>query len=216
MTVYAFPGMVGNVVTLTGKIESSWAEAVRDRAFQVFDTMADLVAGIGSPQVGQMAVITADGVASGVYQCVGAGDQWQLPWNFDWGRTARTVDTTLQSVASTAETVITAAATTFTAVANRLYNIRLNAAFGNPAAAAAVLTARIKDGTTLIEQARPATISSGITWPVSFSVETSLSAGSHTINVTMQSTNASGVNACGAGYPLVVDVYDNGPSGAPS
>lgn len=142
-------------------------------------------------------------------QTAGGGLQGTYPNPTLLIEVARTVDTTLQSVAAITETIITAAATTFTAVAGVKYRITLEGTFRNLAAAVASLTFRIKDGTTLIEQARivgAAPINNTGDVVVKTSVETTLSAGSHTINITMQSSNAAGVSNLATNWPVVVTV----------
>jgi hypothetical protein len=190
----------------------------------VFATAALRDAAIVSPQVGQVCVITVGtapftGVtAPGEYIYCGATDKWQQPWNSSWGEQIRTVDVTAQTNADNTEHVIAAAATALTAVANRLYRIRVEGSWENLLAGAANITLKVKDGVTLIEQARvlwiAATTAAG---SASFVVEIgTLTAGAHTINVTHQSSSASGVTLIASTTPLVITIDDIGPSGAPS
>lgn len=219
MTTYPFPGYVANVTPNGGRIESNWAEAIRDRGFQVFATTSALVAGIASPQDGQVALIVFDGANSGMW--VHSAGAWRPgAWNSALGEITRTVDTTLQSNANNTENIITAAATPFTAQNNRRYRITVSGCWRNLAATAQNITIKVKDGTTLIEQARNPVVPSNNTGDcaLTFSVETTaLTAGSHTINVTQQNAgSASGVSNLASGTPLVVTVDDMGPAGAPA
>lgn len=211
----AFPGYVPDVHS-TDALDPAWGNAIRDRANQVFDTSTNRDAAITVPQVGQTCVLTTLSTA-GEYCYVGAVDGWRPNWNQGWGEVARTVDVSTQAVvADAAEHTITAAATTFTAVANRLYRIRLEGSLTQTAATSVTLTLRVKDNTTLIEQSRSLFPVGAGTFPFAFAVETTLTAGSHTINTTMQNSNAAGVSCPGATTPLTVVIDDIGPSGAPS
>lgn len=214
------PGFVPDVHS-SDALDPAWGNAVRDRAAQVFDTTTNRDAAITVPQAGQVNTLTTLGNA-GLYIYAGPVDLWRPPWNLPWGEVARTVDVTNQGpVADSAEHTITAAATTLTAVANRLYRVTVNIPVRNAATANASITLRCKDGTTLIETARVyavtgTTLAGTADYPASFEVETVLTAGAHTINLTMQSANAAGVQCTAGNIPLTIVVEDIGPSGAPS
>lgn len=70
MTI-AFPGYVSDVTALSDRIKAEWGNAIRDRALQVFDTLAHLASAIPSPQTGQVAVITT-GTDAGMYEYDGS------------------------------------------------------------------------------------------------------------------------------------------------
>lgn len=143
------------------------------------------------------------------------GVRFDPPWAEKWGEVARVVDVTTMGHNDANEHVKTTAATTFTAVANRLYRITPSGMWRQANAAPAGCTIRIKDGTTLIEQGRLVAIPAGSDLPISFSVETALTVGSHTINLTQQSSNASGMTCICGNAPLEMLVEDVGPNGAP-
>lgn len=213
----ALPGYVPDVSD-GDTIVADWGDAIRDRAPQIFADTTTRDAAITSPKVGQSCIITT-GSNAGLYVFAGATDGWRPPWDLEWGELARTVLTTASGVvADAAEHTVTGAATTFTAVANRKYRVTISGAFRPQQAAgtASTVTIKVKDGTTLIEQARAPVVDGSKDAMFSFSVETTLTAGSHTVNVTQQNSNAAGVNQVGTIVPLVVIVEDIGPSGAPS
>lgn len=225
MTI-VLPGYVPDVHTADA-LDPAWGNAIRDRAPQVFTTQATLTAAVVAPQVGQSAVITTGtgaftGMAApGEYIYAGATDGWRPPWNNGWGEVGRSVDVTSANQANSTENVI-AVGTTFTAVANRLYRIRIIVgAIRNNATANATITFKLKDGVTLIEQLRNMAIigtTAGGTFDAMtmFEVETSLTAGAHTINLTIQSSNAAGYLVNAPSSPTVMVIDDIGPSGAPS
>lgn len=211
----AFPGYVPDVHS-SDALDPAWGNAIRDRSNQVFADTTTRDAAIPAPQVGQTCVITT-GSNAGEYCYVGATDAWRPNWNQGWGEVARTVDVTLQTNADSAEHTITAAATAMTAVANRLYRITVSGIWTNLRVGAASIVVKVKDGTTLIEQARSGIAAASVSLPLTFSVETTLTAGAHTINVThQQSTSVDGLSMPGATTPLVITIDDIGPSGAPS
>lgn len=79
---FPYPGYVSDQVALTGRASAAWANAVRDRAVQVFDTTGNRDAAIPSPQAGQLCAITT-GSSAGLYiyfgawiQIVGNDDDW--------------------------------------------------------------------------------------------------------------------------------------------
>lgn len=215
----AMPGYVPDVAS-TDLLDPAWGDAIRDRAPQVFADTTTRDAAITAPIVGMSCYITS-GSNAGHYVYSGAVVGWTKPWNDGWGNVARTVDTSAQSNADATEHVKTGAATTFTALANRKYRISVKLTFRNLAAANATITYKVKDNTTLIEQARivsavGTTLAGTADFVQAFDVETTLTAGSHTINLTHQSSNAAGMNTTGSQSPCVISIDDIGPSGAPS
>src|SRR5258708_332660 len=119
MTTYPFPGYVDDVTALTGRIEASWGNAIRDRSIQVFDTTAHRDTAIPTPQVGQSCVITT-GSTAGVRVYSGATVGWTRPWNMAWGYVGRSVSIT-DHVLITGEQGIDGMSVTWTALANRIY-----------------------------------------------------------------------------------------------
>lgn len=172
---------------------------------------------ITAPLVGMVCVLFNTGEFT---QYMGPVCGWRPPWNLGWGELARTVVTTAQNNVNVTENTITGAATAITAVPNRKYRIRIDGAWrlGQALGALATLRLKIKDGTTLIEQERSPLITGGSDYPTGFAVETALSIGAHTINVTQQTLGAAAVsvNQVGTLVPLVLTVDDIGPSGNPS
>lgn len=211
MTI-AFPGYVADVVALTGRIKAEWGNAIRDRSNQVFDTMAHLVAGIASPQVGQVAVITT-GTGAGIYEYVGATDTWTQPWNLPWGRVAEGLSTTNQTISGA--TNITGETATWTAVANRRYKVTVTAPYWQKATANGFGYARLVDGSNVedthlrewanINEYR----SQALSWEI-----TGLSAGSVTRRLRMEAS-AGTIIVAGASSPQYIIVEDIGPNGAP-
>lgn len=212
MTI-ALPGYVDDVAT-PQVISPEWGNAIRDRTLQIFASAAARAAALPSPQVGQICFQTDTGTFL-VYE--GAVVGWRRPWNMPWGKVARTVDNTTATFTDSSEHALSLAATTFTAVANRQYRIHTSGAFRNLNAAVTGCTFRTKDGSTLIEDARiiamPATAEDEAVY---WAVETDLTAGSHTINVTMQSSDAAGISCVASQYPFLVYIEDVGPAGNPS
>lgn len=59
-TVYTDPGAIGNVVATTGKGESTWANAMRDRVVHHFSSAAARDTAIPSPTAGMMCFLTSN------------------------------------------------------------------------------------------------------------------------------------------------------------
>lgn len=157
-------------------------------------------------------------VSEGPEFCNFAG-VFRPPWNIGWGEVARTKSTADQANADSTEHEITGVATAFTAVANRRYRIRFRGTFTSGTTSSQNMTLKIKDNTTLIEegvQSRMPTDTTALTAQYSHEVETTLTAGSHTIRVTQQATNSAGITARGTIGSLIVTVDDMGPTGSPS
>jgi hypothetical protein len=216
----ALPGYVPDVND-GDPVTAGHDDAVRDRAFQIFATAALRDAAIVTPQVGQMSIITVgsgSGLDIGEYEYVGPVLKWTRPWGRSWGEIARTRDVTTQTVASAVETVIAAAATLFTAVANRNYRIEAKGSLANLTASPQSLTLRVKDGVTLLENELISALTGMWAKHTCDFVVGTFVAGVHTINVTMQSSGASGVSVCPSGgtTPFYVIVTDIGPAGAPA
>ena len=215
MPTYSFPGALPDIAD-GDTIYAEYIQAIRDRANHVYDTVADLESGESAPDVGQTAVVTADGAATGIYEYSGSTDGWTKPWNLPWGPVGRSKATGSENHHSSTEYVIPSLATTFTAVANRNYRIWAKVDFRNDATGAVHITLKAKDGTTQIEDAQVwVTPSSGAANDHNFiiEVETTLSAGSHTINVTIQSDNAAGTDIWAGSRCIIEDI---GPAEAPA
>lgn len=218
MTI-ASPGYVPDVHS-TDPLDPAWGDAIRDRAWQVFADAAARDAAITAPVIGEMAVLIspATGTLTGIYEYVGPVQGWAQPWNMPWGAVALGIDTNNQSDPDASEHVLGGGwEPTFNAVAGRIYRISVAGAWRNLHASAAGITIKVKDSTVLIDTPRlVAMAGGGIDTPVAFSVETTLSAASHTINVTHQSANSDGVECIGGNFSLIVNVDDVGPATAPS
>lgn len=142
------------------------------------------------------------------------GVNWRLPWNMPWGLVIRGIKTASQTDADSSEHAITGGwQPIFDAVDNRQYRITVNGLWR--VAAASNVTVRVKDSTTLIETGRQVGFASAADdKTITFAVETDFTAGSHTIQVTQQCSNAAGTTCLGANASLIVTVDDVGPMGA--
>lgn len=218
MTTYAFPGYVADVNALTGRIEATWGNAIRDRTLQIFASTALRDAAIPSPSVGQTCIITA-GSAAGEYVYSGATVGWTQPWNQPWGfvsSASKTDDS--NSISSVVN--VGSLTTTFTAVANRVYRTSVNIPKIQQVSSNGLVQVHITDGSNTIKRSGNYSLyagSAGDITTVSLSVvETGISAGSNTrkVRATTSAGTLSILASVTGGASIVVE--DMGPNGAPS
>lgn len=201
-------------VGVTGEATADWANAIRDRALQVFANGFSLGAAIPSPQVGQIAVMTD--LTSGPLQFVGSTQQWQKLWNLPWGYVNRAVSTT-DHTSITSEQDIDLSVT-WTAVANRRYKITVDLPRVQQVSNLAEMQA-------FITKADNSHLAGG-TWCKLMTVndvasihicaiETGISTGSVTRHLRASSAAANG-KIYGATNPGYITVEDIGPSADPT
>lgn len=211
-TTYTNPGAIANVVTLSGRIESTWGNAVRDRLVNNFASAAARNAAIPSPVVGQTCVTVISGIPTfQVYASVTSG--WCPPWNMPWGQVAYVSVTSTQSGITTLADV-TSATVTFTAVANRNYKATIVCRPSNSTIDVDnVITLTDSSNTVLISGATiNAATSAGYTFMESDVFQ--FSAGSKTLKMRASCPSGS-LTIGGATRATVILVEDTGPNGTP-
>lgn len=209
-----FPGFVTTVNT-NDLLDPAWGDAIRDRAFQVFDTTANRDAAIPSPQVGQVGVITT-GTNAGVYEYSGATVGWTPPWNTGWGEVGRaTVTSATTGVTGFAD--ITGLSVTWTAVASRLYRTEVKCRVESSNAGDAILVTICNTSNTILSEMDTVAIGTNLSQPHYVMYEAAASAGSNTLKARLGRTG-SGVAKMNATSTFVayMTVDDVGPAGAPS
>lgn len=216
----ALPGYVPDQVAVTGHPTADWANAIRDRAVQVFDTGADLIAlfdGSPAPQVGQVACIST-GASAGLLQYVGTTDGWTKPWNATWGVIGFGQVTANQGPII-GLTDLTGLSCTVTLLANRQYQIYVDlsmlSGLGN-----SNVTVYLTDGAgTVLKSQTQAGPGPNAFLPFCFSRYTSIpaTAGSYTWKVQAVRTGSDTLTLeASTDSPAQIIVNDMGPIGAPA
>jgi hypothetical protein len=213
-----FPGYVPDVTALTSKATAVWADAIRDRALQVFTTAGARDTAITSPQVGQACVITTGG-AAGLYVYSGPTVGWTLPWGDAWGEVAYAENASFSQTVALSATAVGPAIGSFAFVPNRTYvvsakvgDVQQNTSAGlakvwiTDLSGSAYCTIVHEDllaaGTTCGEGSRRLT---GLTGTGGFRIEAFTS--SDTLTIT---------GSAGDPGPAWISLHDVGPNGAPS
>ncbi len=218
----ALPGYVPDVHD-TDTITADHDDAVRDRAAQIFTTVALRDAAIVTPQVGQFGILTAPAVPGqeGLYQYVGATDKWTKPWNLPWGPVAPVAQVTANQGSITTIVDATSLTITFTAVANRRYRVHINTALQSTVATdQGLVTLADAANTVLNSRSGQFAASANVALPFSFTHDTVTPAvaGSYTFKLRFTRTAGSGTLTMPASASMIsqLTVEDIGPNGAPS
>lgn len=224
MTTYANPGPIADVVATSGRVESTWGNAMRDRIVNSFastasrDTFYASVNG-GVIKEGQFCYVAYTGAGTGLLQYCGAVDGWRQPWNSDWGSVGADGTTTSTQSGITTIADLTSLTITFTAVANRRYKVTGNLYLSSNIAGDQ-MTLTLADGAGTAKQTWLAS-APGINYLVPMTpvfVVLGLAAGATTLKFRLTRSSGSGslASSAGAAFVASIGVSDDGPNGNPS
>ncbi len=208
------------MVGTTGRIESTWGNAIRDRTVQNFATAAARDAAIPSPVVGQLCVIDNDAVATlALQQYVGATDGWRGPWNLPWGR--MTVATTTSASSNSASTtLINSGLTTssFAVVTNRILRTTVRFHGISTVADDKISTLVTDGGGGGIEGRFDFEVADTFAEGQQYSVEETSAAGSITRKLMISRSSGTGNVRMFADATRIAKIWvdDMGPAGAPA
>lgn len=190
-----------------------------EQSVMYFATTAARDAAITAPEDGMVAYIGSNDANEGLYTYNGTSWRKGPGWNAPWGLiTSSTSSTTQVTTFAGVETVIKASSS-FTAVANRNYLITVTGTFfGDTSGATYTHRLRVDSVTgTVIANTRSYVGSTNEQHTISLAVNTTLSAGSRTINYTVERIAGSGDGGNLSGFPFYFTVTDVGAAtGTPS